>query len=59
MPRRDADSNKVTKLIQEIPNPKSHLVKVLEKLANQFQFDEITELLSGGVEINYDTRSRR
>ncbi|WRH68514.1 MAG: response regulator [Planktothrix sp. GU0601_MAG3] len=42
----EADSNLVTKLIQEIPNQKSHLVKVLEKLARQFQFDEIAELLT-------------
>ncbi len=42
----EADSNLVTKLIQEIPNQKSHLVKVIKKLARQFQFDEIAELLT-------------
>ncbi|MTJ06379.1 response regulator [Anabaena sp. UHCC 0204] len=42
----NGDSNQVKLLIQEIPNQESHLVKVLEKLANQFQFDEIAELLS-------------
>ena len=42
----EGHSNRVTKLIQEIPNQKSHLVKVLEKLTSQFQFDEIAELLS-------------
>jgi signal transduction histidine kinase/CheY-like chemotaxis protein len=42
----DGDSNRVSQLIQEIPNQESHLVKVLEKLASQFQFDELAELLS-------------
>jgi DNA polymerase III delta subunit len=42
----EGDSNRVTKLIQEIPNQKSHLVKVIEKLASQFQFDEIAQFLS-------------
>ena len=42
----DGDSNRVTQLIQEIPNQESHLVKVIENLARQFQFDEIAELLS-------------
>ncbi|PZO36311.1 MAG: hybrid sensor histidine kinase/response regulator [Pseudanabaena frigida] len=42
----EADSNRVTKLIQEIPNQESHLVKVLEKLNRQYKFDEIVELLS-------------
>jgi CheY-like chemotaxis protein len=42
----DGDSNRVTQLIKQIPNQESHLVKVLENLARQFQFDEIAELLS-------------
>ncbi len=36
----------MTKLIQEIPNQKYPLVKVLEKLARQFQFNQMAELLS-------------
>ncbi|MEB3192856.1 MAG: ATP-binding protein [Snowella sp.] len=41
----EADNNQVSQLIQEIPNQKSHLVKVFEKLANQFQFDKIINLI--------------
>jgi signal transduction histidine kinase/CheY-like chemotaxis protein len=43
---QEGDSNRVTKLIQEIPNQESHLVKVLEKHTRQYKFDEIVELLS-------------
>jgi CheY-like chemotaxis protein len=42
----EADSNRVTKLIGEIPDQTSPLVQVIEKLASQFQLDEIAELLS-------------
>jgi signal transduction histidine kinase/DNA-binding NarL/FixJ family response regulator len=43
---QEGDSNRVTKLIQEIPNQESHLVKVIEKHNRQYEFDEIVELLS-------------
>jgi signal transduction histidine kinase/DNA-binding response OmpR family regulator len=42
----EADSNRVAKLIQEIFNQESYLVKVLEKYTRQYKFDEIVELLS-------------
>ena len=41
----EADSNRVKKLIQEIPNQESHLVKVLKKHTGHYKFDEIVELL--------------
>jgi CheY-like chemotaxis protein len=41
----EADSNRVKKLIQEIPNQESHLVKVLEKHTGHYKFDEIVDLL--------------
>ena len=48
----EGDSNQVRKLIEEIPNQKSHLVKVFGKLARQFQFDEIINLIESLI--NYE-----
>ncbi|WP_223805551.1 ATP-binding protein [Pseudanabaena sp. UWO310] len=42
----EGDSNRVNQLIREIPNQESAIVKMLEKFAHQFQFDEMLELLS-------------
>jgi len=45
----EGDSNRVTQLIREIPNQESAIVKMLEKFALQFQFDEMVELLSSSA----------
>nr|WP_202950452.1 ATP-binding protein [Pseudanabaena biceps] len=42
----EGDSNRVNQLIREIPNQESAIVKMLEKFAHQFQFDEMLEILS-------------
>jgi signal transduction histidine kinase/DNA-binding response OmpR family regulator len=42
----EGDSNRVMGLIQEIPDKESVTRKMLEKLARQFEFDEIVELLN-------------
>ncbi len=36
----------MNQLILQIPPSASHLMKVLEKLTRQFEFDEIIELLT-------------
>jgi CheY-like chemotaxis protein len=41
----EGDSKQVMVLIQMIPNQESATVKILEKFARQFEFDEIVELL--------------
>jgi signal transduction histidine kinase/DNA-binding response OmpR family regulator len=43
----EGDSNRVMRLIQEIPDKESVTIRMLEKLARQFEFDEIAELLNG------------
>jgi len=40
------DSNRVMRLIQAIPDTESAVIKILEKFARQFEFDEIVELLN-------------
>ncbi len=40
----EADSDRVMRLIQEIPTTEIHLVVSLQKLDNQFEFDEIMDL---------------
>ena len=42
----EADSDRVMQLIQEIPTTEIHLVRSLQKLDNQFEFDEIMGLSS-------------
>ncbi|MFN7715503.1 MAG: ATP-binding protein [Pseudanabaenaceae cyanobacterium] len=45
----EGDSNRVAKLIQLIPNQNSNAIQILERLARQFEFDEIVELLDQSV----------
>jgi len=42
----EGDSNQVMALIQAIPAQESNAIKILEKFARQFEFDEIVELLN-------------
>ena len=42
----EGDSNRVMRLIQKISNRESTAIKILEKLARQFEFDQIVELLN-------------
>jgi signal transduction histidine kinase/DNA-binding response OmpR family regulator len=42
----EGDSKRVMGLIQETSNKESTVIKILEKLARQFEFDEIIELLN-------------
>ena len=42
----EADSDRVMQLIQEIPETELRLLKSLEKLSHQFEFDEIIDLAS-------------
>jgi len=42
----EGDSNRVMRLIQEIPDQESTTIKILEKLARQFEFDEIVAWLN-------------
>ncbi|MFZ4557107.1 MAG: ATP-binding protein [Pseudanabaena sp.] len=42
----EGDSNRVMRLIQAIPDTESAVIKILEKFARQFEFDEIVELLN-------------
>ncbi|MEB3227761.1 MAG: ATP-binding protein [Synechocystis sp.] len=42
----EGDSNRVISLIQGIPNKDSTALKILEKFARRFEFDEIVELLN-------------
>ena len=42
----EADSDRVMRLIQEIPTTAIHLVLSLQKLDDQFEFDEIMDLAS-------------
>ena len=42
----EGDSKRVMGLIQAIPDKESELIKILEKFARQFEFDEIAELLT-------------
>jgi signal transduction histidine kinase/CheY-like chemotaxis protein len=43
----EGDSNLVNQLIKEIPNQESDIVKLLEKFAGQFQFEELAEFIIG------------
>jgi CheY-like chemotaxis protein len=42
----EGDSNRVMALIQEIPDQESSAIKIIEKFARQFEFDEIVEFLN-------------
>jgi hypothetical protein len=46
----EGDSNRVMGLIQAIPDKEFAVIKILEKFARQFEFDEIVELLNKGNE---------
>jgi signal transduction histidine kinase/CheY-like chemotaxis protein len=46
----EGDSNRVTQLIREIPDQETAIVKALERLANQFQFEEILDLIGTKVQ---------
>jgi CheY-like chemotaxis protein len=46
----EGDSNRVMGLIQMIPDTESSAIKILEKFARQFEFDEIVELLNETTE---------
>jgi signal transduction histidine kinase/DNA-binding NarL/FixJ family response regulator len=48
----EGDSNRVMGLIQEIPDEESTAIKILEKFASQFMFDEIVELLNGSIPVS-------
>jgi ubiquinone biosynthesis protein UbiJ len=43
----EGDSNLVNQLIRAIPNQESDIVKLLEKFAGQFQFEELAEFIIG------------
>ncbi len=45
----EGDTNRVMGLIQKIPEKESVTIKILEKLAHQFEFDEIVELLNSNL----------
>ncbi len=45
----EGDSNRVTQLLREIPDQEAAIVKALERLAHQFQFDEMLELISSST----------
>ena len=45
----EGDSKRVMALIQEIPDKKSTMIKILEQFSRQFKFDEIVELLNEAI----------